>query len=457
MVRELTDRLRRDGIDAEFDGYIGFPPQGWILWSSERLEEADTVLIICNQTYLRRFNGQEGPGTGLGATWEAPLIRIWLAANAKNNTRMLPVVLKKEDVESVPSELRHYRIYVLPHDYKSLVFQILGLPEFPKPSSNENRDLLTLIPAYQSPRSLHTQRPRPTRSIHRTITTRDSKSHQEQTRKVHNVLVEELARVFCNREDAILLIQRSGFPEILMPDFKNPIIFWTTIRTESNNGALRGGIDAIIAEAARLYPENTTFNPSSASKPVDPISVSEKQDRREPRKPSPKLQLIGRIARHTLISVTSATVVALISFSLTFLPKITSNSGYSLEHDAWSSGTLSADVLEDNDCQHKFHMDHIFSVRIRPNTLADKTIDISAQATSEDGDSIPLPLHADVSSKGSAVIHQPVRELGLAPGTWEISFSVTESDNSNQKSKPRNQTPGHTNKTVLKDSICIVS
>ena len=66
-VLTLANRLRDDGIDATLDQYEAFPPQGWIQFMNQQVLDAQFVLIICTETYCRRFARKETPGTGLGA------------------------------------------------------------------------------------------------------------------------------------------------------------------------------------------------------------------------------------------------------------------------------------------------------------------------------------------------------------------------------------------------------
>src|SRR5947207_11753732 len=69
-VRELSDRLRTDGVDCILDQYEVSPPEGWPLWMDKHIGDADFVLMICTETYYRRLMGEEAPGIGLGVSWE---------------------------------------------------------------------------------------------------------------------------------------------------------------------------------------------------------------------------------------------------------------------------------------------------------------------------------------------------------------------------------------------------
>ncbi len=40
----------------------------------DQLDAADSVLVVCTETYYRRFRGHEEPGNGKGVDWEGALI-----------------------------------------------------------------------------------------------------------------------------------------------------------------------------------------------------------------------------------------------------------------------------------------------------------------------------------------------------------------------------------------------
>jgi SEFIR domain len=74
-VAQLAQRLRSDGIDASLDQFIsGTPEQGWPRWMLDQLDWANFVLVVCTQTYYRRFRGHGKIDLGKGADWERNLI-----------------------------------------------------------------------------------------------------------------------------------------------------------------------------------------------------------------------------------------------------------------------------------------------------------------------------------------------------------------------------------------------
>lgn len=121
QVLALSNQLRTDGLDAIVDQYInGHPPEGWPRWCERQLEVADFVLVVCTETYLRRYNGEEEAGRGLGGSWESLITRQHLYDFQGRNVKYIPVVFATGDIASIPSPLRGYAHYKLIQDYENL-------------------------------------------------------------------------------------------------------------------------------------------------------------------------------------------------------------------------------------------------------------------------------------------------------------------------------------------------
>jgi hypothetical protein len=113
-VWALADRLRKHGVDAQFDRYVaGTPPEGWPRWMLDRLDWADFVLVICTETYYRRFRGHEVGSTGKGADWEGNLITVELYNSKSRTTRFSPVLFDPEDERFIPEPIRGHTYYLL--------------------------------------------------------------------------------------------------------------------------------------------------------------------------------------------------------------------------------------------------------------------------------------------------------------------------------------------------------
>jgi hypothetical protein len=106
LVLRFAQRLCTDGVDAQIDQYVvGRPEGGWPRWMLDKLDWADFVLLICTQTYYRRFRGHEEPATGKGVDWEGQLITLQIY-NAKSRTaKFVPVIFDSRDKEFVPEPL----------------------------------------------------------------------------------------------------------------------------------------------------------------------------------------------------------------------------------------------------------------------------------------------------------------------------------------------------------------
>ena len=65
-VLGLSECLRRDGFETRLDQYVnGTPPEGWPRWMLDPLDAADFVLVVCTETYYRRFRGRIPPARDL--------------------------------------------------------------------------------------------------------------------------------------------------------------------------------------------------------------------------------------------------------------------------------------------------------------------------------------------------------------------------------------------------------
>lgn len=130
-VLSLANTLRTVwGIDADMDNYVRAvdpftPEQGWDRWMQERIEWAEFVLMVCTETYKRRFEGKEEPTRGLGVSWEGTMIRQNLYDNQLRDTKFIPVVFSWEDKEYVPLVIKAKDTYILTDENS---FTELSLP-----------------------------------------------------------------------------------------------------------------------------------------------------------------------------------------------------------------------------------------------------------------------------------------------------------------------------------------
>ena len=143
-VRALADRLRGDGVDCTIDQYEPHPKEPWPRWMDRQIEEADFVLVVCTETYLRRAEGREKPGSGLGVTLESVLIVQDLYEAGMWNEKFIPVLFEGVSVRSIPKPLRGYTRYQVDTEdgYESLLRHLRNEPRVRKPDIKPGRPLL---------------------------------------------------------------------------------------------------------------------------------------------------------------------------------------------------------------------------------------------------------------------------------------------------------------------------
>ncbi len=142
-VRELSDRLRAEGIDCILDQYVVSPPEGWPLWMDKQIRDADFVLMICTETYYRRVMGEETPGIGLGVRWEGQLIYQHLSNAGMLNTTFIPVLLESGKFEHIPTPVQGVVHYFAQTEegYEDLYRRLTNQPEHLKPELGKVRKL----------------------------------------------------------------------------------------------------------------------------------------------------------------------------------------------------------------------------------------------------------------------------------------------------------------------------
>ena len=133
-ILALSDRLRQEGVDCSIDQYEQSPEEGWPRWCERQVARADFVLVVCTDTYLRRFQGEEAPRKGLGGTWEAHIIRQELYNGQGKNTKYIPVTFRREDRDFIPAPLQSATAYRLYEDYELLYRHLTGQPAISKPN-----------------------------------------------------------------------------------------------------------------------------------------------------------------------------------------------------------------------------------------------------------------------------------------------------------------------------------
>lgn len=132
-VLGLAGRLRGNGIDAWLDRYVISPTEGWPRWMQRQIEESDFTILVCTQTYKRRFEGREVQGFGSGVTWEGLIANQILYDSASRNRGFIAVLPQGGDPSSIPIALRGFTYYLLDDDYEALYRHIMNQPEIVPP------------------------------------------------------------------------------------------------------------------------------------------------------------------------------------------------------------------------------------------------------------------------------------------------------------------------------------
>ncbi len=111
-VAGLAARLRKDGLDVVIDQYVnGSPSEGWPEWMMSQLDVAAYVLVVCTETYYRRFRGKESGGQGKGVTWEGAIIKQAIYDEYCRTLRFVPVLFSTDQKPFIPEPLRSYSNY----------------------------------------------------------------------------------------------------------------------------------------------------------------------------------------------------------------------------------------------------------------------------------------------------------------------------------------------------------
>ena len=128
-VLRLSECLRQDGVETVLDQYInGTPANGWPRWMLDQIDEADFVLLICTETYYRRFRGHEEPDKGKGADWEGAVITQEIYDARSSTTKFVPVLFNPQAEPFIPEPVRGHTFYVLTSEqaYQNLYDFLLG-------------------------------------------------------------------------------------------------------------------------------------------------------------------------------------------------------------------------------------------------------------------------------------------------------------------------------------------
>jgi len=109
----MTDRLTERGFNCALDRLEGDPPEGWPAWSERQIAEADFVLVVFTDGYVRKSAREGAPHQGRGVSWEWRLIQQYLYDAKGVVPRFIPVVLSAADDRFVSPHLKGRQVYRL--------------------------------------------------------------------------------------------------------------------------------------------------------------------------------------------------------------------------------------------------------------------------------------------------------------------------------------------------------
>lgn len=104
-VKQFTNRLRHDGLDATMDLFDPNPPEGLPQWMVNQIRRAGFVLMVITETYRKRFEGDEEPGKGKGVKWEGGIVTRAIYDSEFMNRKFLPVVFGRKQADHMPAIL----------------------------------------------------------------------------------------------------------------------------------------------------------------------------------------------------------------------------------------------------------------------------------------------------------------------------------------------------------------
>jgi len=143
QVLGLSDRLRKDGVDADLDQYGSPPEEGWPFWMENQIREADFVLVVCSEAYLRRVEHKEESLKGGGVVWEINSIYNRLYSERLLSKKFIPVLFAGATPDHIPVPLKGFNYYRVDSEngYDLLYRHLTDQPRASRPDLGTLRSL----------------------------------------------------------------------------------------------------------------------------------------------------------------------------------------------------------------------------------------------------------------------------------------------------------------------------
>ena len=137
-VCDLATRLRCDGVNVILDQWDLNLGSNVARFMETELKSANRILVMCSEEYVRKANNGKG-----GAGYESQILTANLIEN-QNKNRVIPIIYSNSSSELMPSFLTSH-LYAdfrqnenFERVYDTLLRDILGKPENPKPNLGAN-------------------------------------------------------------------------------------------------------------------------------------------------------------------------------------------------------------------------------------------------------------------------------------------------------------------------------
>jgi len=133
LVLSFVNQLRTQGIDCNFDQYVESPERGWIKWMEGELLSSKYVLVICSESYYKKWYDHESGGKGV--KWEGAIISEDIYQQEGRNIKFIPVIFGEPNARFIPGVLRQYTHYDVLNDerYNRLYRRLTQQPGIVKP------------------------------------------------------------------------------------------------------------------------------------------------------------------------------------------------------------------------------------------------------------------------------------------------------------------------------------
>lgn len=138
-VLEFSNKLRKEGIDANIDQYIDSPPEGWPKWMERNIEESDYVLVLSTMGYKMKASGQID---GNGINWETNIVYQHLYNAGTTNDKFIPILTNQDSFKDILTPLQSATFYNIDNeeDYESLYWRLRGVKK-ERPELGKLREL----------------------------------------------------------------------------------------------------------------------------------------------------------------------------------------------------------------------------------------------------------------------------------------------------------------------------